>query len=66
MNKRVKTKKNPYVNEEPDKNKTRKTQIAGETVEVCENQIQHFLDDVIRQQTIISQFLQILHFCALT
>ena len=39
--------------------------MAREDNEVCENNIQRLVDDVIRQQTIIYQFLQTLNLYAL-
>ena len=47
------------------KNQIRETQMAREDKEVCENNIQRLLDDVIRQHTIIYQFPQILNLCAI-
>ncbi|XP_070510011.1 anillin [Chironomus tepperi] len=52
--------------EDNDKNETLRTQITRKAKEECENKIQRLLDEVMRQQTIISQTSQALNLCAST
>ncbi|CAG9800676.1 unnamed protein product [Chironomus riparius] len=59
-------KKIVHKTEEMDKNETIRTQTARKAKEECENKIQRLLDEVMRQQTIISQTSQALNLCAST
>lgn len=52
--------------EDSDKNETINTQLARKAKEECEKKIQRLLDEVMRQQTIISQTSQALNLCAST
>lgn len=59
-------KKIVHKTEEPDRNETIRTQATRKAKEECENKIQRLLDEVMRQQTIISQTSQALNLCAST